>query len=126
VSETLCRHPARQCQHLAHPPGGRGFEIGIADSGDRLDEFEWNLGHPDGGLADLVTLAPVCLRRKRMICLWQSGALSASPSGSATQAGSLLAGAGHVLRVAASVLVNALGRQFQHPIRQCGEEVPVV
>jgi hypothetical protein len=45
------------------------------------------------------------------------------PPDSATQAGSLAASARHV---AASVLLNALGRQFQHLIRRCGEEVPAV
>jgi hypothetical protein len=39
-----------------------------------------------------------------------------SASRSATQAGCLVAGARHVLRVAAAVLVNTLGRQLQHPI----------
>src|SRR5271155_1557249 len=45
---------------------------------------------------------------------------------SAAQARSLVAGARDVLRVAAAILVNALGREFQHPIGQGGEEVPVV
>ena len=54
---------------------------------------------------------------------WQPGARFIFLPTSATQAGSLAASA---RRVAASVLLNALGRQFQHLIRRCGEEVPVV
>jgi hypothetical protein len=46
--------------------------------------------------------------------------------GSAPQARRLVAGARHVFRVPAAVAVNALGRQFQYPIGQGGEEVPVV
>ena len=45
---------------------------------------------------------------------------------STPQAGRLLAGARHIFGVAAAILVNALGRQFQHPVGQCSEEVPVV
>ena len=40
--------------------------------------------------------------------------------------GRLMAGPHHVLRVATTVLVNAVRRQFQDPVRQGGEEVPVV
>src|SRR4030088_2073869 len=54
---------------------------------------------------------------------WQPGAALA---GSSTQTGSLVARARHILRVAATILVNALGRQFQHAIGQRGQEVPVV
>ena len=45
---------------------------------------------------------------------------------SATKAGSLVAGARDVFGVAAAIDVNALGRQFQHPIGQGCQEVPVV
>jgi hypothetical protein len=37
-----------------------------------------------------------------------------------------VAGAGDILSVATAVDVNALGRQFQHPIGQYRQEVPVV
>jgi hypothetical protein len=45
---------------------------------------------------------------------------------STPQAGSLAAGARDVFGVAAAVLVDPLGRQFQHAIGERGEEVPVV
>src|SRR5436190_732882 len=51
---------------------------------------------------------------------------SEEPPCSAAQAGSLVAGACHILGVAATVLANAFGREFQHPVGQCGEEMPVV
>ena len=38
----------------------------------------------------------------------------------------LVAGARDVFRVAAAVLVDAVGRQLQHAVRQRGQEVPVV
>lgn len=44
----------------------------------------------------------------------------------AAQAGRLLAGARHIFRVAAAVLVNAFRRQFQHPVGQCGQEVTIM
>ena len=45
---------------------------------------------------------------------------------SATKAGSLVTAARDILGVAAAIDVNALGRQFQHPIGQCCQKVPVV
>src|ERR1700687_6147930 len=45
---------------------------------------------------------------------------------SAAKAGGLLAGARHIFGITAAVLVNALGRQFQHAVGQCGQEMPVM
>jgi hypothetical protein len=42
------------------------------------------------------------------------------------QAWGLLARARHIVRVAAAELMHALGRQFQHPVRERGQEVAVV
>src|SRR5947209_7877561 len=50
--------------------------------------------------------------------------LAAPPS--APQPRRLMPRARHVFRVAAAILMDALGRQFQHAVRQRREKMPVV
>ena len=71
-------------------------------------------------------LAASIIRNSRIASAPSRSAPGARPVGSAAQAGRLVAGARHVFRVAAAVLVDALGRQLQHPVGQRGQEVPVV
>src|SRR5262249_31707100 len=50
----------------------------------------------------------------------------ASPAGLAVQPRRLMSGAGHIFRIAATILMDALGRQLQHAVGERGEEAAIM